>query len=247
MTTTKLDNSAERLRAFVEILGMRKKTFELQCGLSNRYLSNVKGRVGREVVDKVKAQFPDLNTDWIIRGQGDMWLSESRGVTQTNVHGPNIANSHIAFGSDSKDADRPWGSEGLRKPILPSEIACQPNVDMFEYMQEYGDTAEHAKAIVLDLPIDMWHIVRDNSLLPEAKQGDMVALSAYPVGEEDPIPGKLHAINTRSNGLLLRKLTPTQEGYCASAPNSEEYPDMNIARENIIRIYRVVFLCRTAL
>ena len=74
--------------------------------------------------------------------------------------------------------------------------------------------------------------------------GDSLALSAYPIGEEDPIPGKLHAVDTKTNGIVIRKLEPCKGGYKAIAPNRENYPDMVILKKNITRIYRVTFLCR---
>jgi hypothetical protein len=74
----------------------------------------------------------------------------------------------------------------------------------------------------------------------------MLALNAYPKDRAKPIPGKLHAVDTVSNGLIVRKLYYEDYGFRAVAPN-KEFPDMRLEHEEIIRIYRIVCLARIAL
>lgn len=254
MKNNLLNTSAKRLMDFVVFSGLSKNAFEERCGLSSRYLSNVKGKVGKKVIDKVKEQFPELNTDYIIRGVGPLTLNS--GVTQTNVNGNNINNSTVTLAPQS-DSDRDsdaqtdlyelMEAEEIRKPIVPTEITYSAELDLYDYVKNNPAKVELSRVIVLDLPIDMWHTVRDDSLFPEAKRGDMIALSAYPAGMEDPIPGKLHAVDTKTNGIVIRKLTQIKGGYLATAPNKDMYPDMIILKKNIIRIYRIMFLGRVAL
>ena len=254
MKNNLLNTSAERLMDFVVFSGLSKNAFEERCGLSSRYLSNVKGKIGKKVIDKVKEQFPELNTDYIIRGVGPMTLNSGVSVTQNNVNGNNINNSTVNLApqteteSDTQtDLYELMEAEEIRKPIVPTEVTYSAEIDLYEYIKNNPSKVELSRVIVLDLPIDMWHTVRDDSLMPEAKRGDTIALSAYPEGLEDPIPGKLHAVDTRTNGIVIRKLTPIKGGYKAVAPNSEQYPDMVIPKKNIIRIYRIMFLGRVAL
>lgn len=237
---------------FVVFSGLSKNAFEERCGLSSRYLSNVKGKVGKKVLDKVKEQFPELNTDYIIRGVGPMTLNSGASVTQTNVNGNNISSSTVNFAPQGGDDDPTdiyelMEAEEIRKPIVPTEITYSAELDLYDYVKNNPNKVELSRVIVLDLPIDMWHTVRDDSLFPEAKRGDMIALSAYPTGMEDPIPGKLHAVDTKTNGIVIRKLTQIKGGYLATAPNKDMYPDMIIQKKNIIRIYRIMFLGRVAL
>lgn len=252
MKNKKLNTSAERLMDFVVFSGLSKNAFEERCGLSSRYLSNVKGKVGKKVIDKVKGQFPELNTDYIIRGVGPMILNSDANVTQTNINGNNINNSTVNFAPQTEadtqtDLYELMEAEEIRKPIVPTEITYSAELDLYDYVKSNPSKVELSRVIVLDLPIDMWHTVRDDSLFPEAKRGDMIALSAYPAGMEDPIPGKLHAVDTKTNGIVIRKLTSIKGGYLATAPNKEMYPDMIIQKKNIIRIYRIMFLGRVAL
>lgn len=253
MKNNLLNTSAKRLMDFVVFSGLSKNAFEERCGLSSRYLSNVKGKVGKKVIDKVKEQFPELNTDYIIRGVGPMILNSGTNVTQTNINGNNINNSTVNIAAQADESDTQTDlyelmeAEEIRKPIVPTEITYSAELDLYDYVKSNPNKVELSRVIVLDLPIDMWHTVRDDSLFPEAKRGDMIALSAYPAGMEDPIPGKLHAIDTKTNGIVIRKLTHIKGGYLATAVNKEMYPDMVIQKKNIIRIYRIMFLGRVAL
>jgi hypothetical protein len=136
--------------------------------------------------------------------------------------------------------------EELRQPIVPTEWTHKPGVDLLREVQKRQDEVSMARVIALDVPIDVWHIVRDESLMPDCKRGDMLALNAYPKDRAKPIPGKLHAVDTVSNGLIVRKLYYEDYGFRAVAPN-KEFPDMRLEHEEIIRIYRIVCLARIAL
>ncbi len=136
--------------------------------------------------------------------------------------------------------------EEIRAPILPTRIAGNPNTDILDYVQTNSQELELSRIIILDTPIDLWHMIRDDALSPTFKVGDKIALLAYEKGEESPIPGKIYAVDTMSNGLIIRKLMPCEEsGYIARSLNEERYPDFIINEDDIIRIFRIVYLGRS--
>jgi phage repressor protein C with HTH and peptisase S24 domain len=189
--------------------------------MSKRYLSNLKGTPGARVIKNIHDTFPELNTTWLITGTGEM-LSEG------------IENQEAAI------------LEENRAPILPTTVAGRPDTDILKYVQNNHDNLELSHVIVLDTPIDMWHIIRDDAMFPTFKVGDKIALLAYNKGEESPIPGKIYAVDTTSNGLIIRKLMPDENGaYIAKSLNEERYPDFIIKEEEIIRIFRIVYLGRS--
>ena len=210
----------ERIIEFINYKGISKNAFENACSMSKRYLSNLKGTPGARIIKNIHDAFPELNTTWLITGTGEM-LSES-----TENQEPTIL--------DEK-----------RAPILPTVVAGQPDVDVLEYVQDNYNNLELSHIIVLDTPIDMWHIIRDDAMYPTFKVGDKIALLAYKKGEENPIPGKIYAVDTTSNGLVIRKLIPDcNSSYIAKSLNEERYPDFIIKKEEIIRIFRIVYLGR---
>ena len=211
----------ERIIEFINYKGISKNAFENACNMSKRYLSNLKGTPGARVIKNIHDTFPELNTTWLITGTGEM-LSEG------------IENQEAAI------------LEENRAPILPTTVAGRPDTDILKYVQNNHDNLELSHVIVLDTPIDMWHIIRDDAMFPTFKVGDKIALLAYNKGEESPIPGKIYAVDTTSNGLIIRKLIPEEHGaYIARSSNEERYPDFIIKEEEIIRIFRIVYLGRS--
>lgn len=62
----------ERLVAFIEFKGLSKNRFETMCGLSKRYVSNISKSIQPEICKKISLVFPDLNTGWLMTGEGEM-------------------------------------------------------------------------------------------------------------------------------------------------------------------------------
>ena len=212
----------ERIIEFTNYKGISKNAFENACNMSKRYLSNLKGTPGARIIKNIHDTFPELNTTWLITGTGEMLQTEDS------------INQGTALLEDN------------RAPILPTTIAGRPNVDILEYVQNNCNNLELSRIIVLDTPIDLWHIIRDDAMFPKFKVGDKIALLAYNKGEENPIPGKTYAVDTASNGLIIRKLIPDNNGaYIAKSLNEERYPDFIIKEEEIIRIFRIVYLGRS--
>lgn len=59
--------------------------FEVLCGLSIGLLNNAskkKGSVTIRTIERIKEKFPDLNINWIVTGEENMLVSESK---QSNI------------------------------------------------------------------------------------------------------------------------------------------------------------------
>lgn len=243
----------ERLIAFINYLGMSKNAFENACGLSTRYVSNISASVSPGKLKQISLKFPELNVEWLLTGQGDM-LRETfsastfsgditvNGNGNTNIgHG----NTYINDTGNNDDATYIEVEEVERAPILSATLARAPQVDVLEAVSEKADELEKAPVGVFNAPVSVWYRVQDESLAPKYEVGDLLALWAYPKGEEDPIPGKMYGINTSTNGLIVRRLFPQEDGgYIAKAANREEFPDYRIKPGNVVQIYKIMLMVR---
>ena len=178
----------ERIIEFINYKGISKNAFENACNISKRYLSNLKGTPGARIIKNIHDAFPELNTTWLITGTGEM-LSQSTENQESTI------------------------LEENRAPILPTVVAGRPDTDILKYVQKNYDNLELSHVIVLDTPIDMWHIIRDDAMFPTFKVGDKIALLAYNKGEENPIPGKIYAVDTTSNGLISANSYPKRTAH----------------------------------
>lgn len=100
----------DRLILFIDSKGISKNAFEKACGLSTRYVSNMRQSIQPDKIKKIALVFPELNTGWLLTGEGEMLkpdVSQSaKGdnniqVTGTNVDMRNI-NQSKGSGDDAK-------------------------------------------------------------------------------------------------------------------------------------------------
>ena len=67
----------DRLFKIMESQGMNAKQFALKLGVSAGTLSNIFGgrnKPSLELLENTLQSFPNLNTDWLILGKGEMYL-----------------------------------------------------------------------------------------------------------------------------------------------------------------------------
>lgn len=205
----------QRLIKFLKYKRISKSEFEKQCGMANGYVNSINKGFGSEKLKSITLNFPDLNRDWLLYGEGEMLKPTSPDI---HHHG--------------------------EAPVIPTALAQKPNFDILPFLEGNPAGVEMSSINVKYTPITMWYRMQDNSMLPNYHKGDLIALLAYPQGEEDPIPGKFYAVDTISNGIVARLLIPCDDGYIARAINNDKYPDFFIKRSNIIRIYKKVLMVR---
>lgn len=237
----------QRLITFIEFLGISKNAFETACGLSTRYVSNITNSVTPQKLKRISLKFPELNTAWLLTGEGEM-LKPQPQVMQNNYNGNNnyvVGNGNsVQCGECGAEVQTLEAEEVERAPIIPATLARAPQTDVLEAVQERIGKLELAPVGVIDTPVSLWYRVQDESLAPRYEIGDLIALWAYPKGEEDPIPGKLYGINTLTNGLIIRKLFPAEDGYIARAVNKEDFPDYKVKATNVVQIYKIMLMVR---
>lgn len=65
----------ERIVTFLSKMKISQKKFETACGLSNGYVNGLKKSPGADVLQKIFGAYPMLNQDWLIKGEGEMLVS----------------------------------------------------------------------------------------------------------------------------------------------------------------------------
>jgi len=65
-------NTKDRLKAFLQHIGLSQNKFETQVGLSNGFVNNVGESIRTENLQKITDKFPLLNTAWLLTGVGEM-------------------------------------------------------------------------------------------------------------------------------------------------------------------------------
>lgn len=70
-----MDTVKNRLKAYISYRGIGQAKFEKICGLANGYVNNIRQSITPEKLQKIALSCPDLNTGWLITGEGNMLVS----------------------------------------------------------------------------------------------------------------------------------------------------------------------------
>lgn len=77
----------ERISAYCKRKNIAISRLEKLSGLSNGYFNQVKKRPSLDKIEMISKVFPDLNTNWLLTGEGEML---NPNVIQKNQNGDNI-------------------------------------------------------------------------------------------------------------------------------------------------------------
>ena len=67
-----MDKVRNRLLEFLEYKGLEKSVFERMCGLANGFVDKTNARMRRTSLKSISNTFPELNTNWLMSGDGNM-------------------------------------------------------------------------------------------------------------------------------------------------------------------------------
>ena len=74
----------ERLIFFIKHLNIGQGKFEAQCGLANGYVNNIRRSVTPDKLQQIARQYPELNTGWLMTGEGEMLKDSSMTVGEVS-------------------------------------------------------------------------------------------------------------------------------------------------------------------
>lgn len=97
----------DRVREFVKFKGITMSQFERMCGLSVGYINAMRVSFGKDYLNNVLKQFPELNREWLLYGEGEMLKSRNfsqnqEKVTQNNENGDNIQGQNVTVQSNTQ-------------------------------------------------------------------------------------------------------------------------------------------------
>ncbi len=68
---------SERLKFFIAQKGLSIRAFERTCNLSNGYVNGIETTIMPNKLSTIRRQYPELNIDWLLYGEGEMLKAES--------------------------------------------------------------------------------------------------------------------------------------------------------------------------
>lgn len=235
----------EQFDKYMKFKGLNDNKVTQQLGLSVGTLGKSR-KENRDLSDRnvelILNFYADLNRTWLLTGEGEM-LKPQVSQTITTNNGLAVANNggHINYHHANHDANKAGAVEEV--PVIPRYIYEETDVDAFEYINE-NDVPTSPK--VKQFPnFDAYVNVYSDEMSPEINKGDKIAITPYEIGmERKVIDGRAYIIDTKYNGMMLRKLYKEDNGFRAESTNPA-YRAEFIEYDEVVRVFRIVGLIRT--
>ena len=145
-------NIKERFAEFIQYKGLSRRKFQEKIGVSNSYIQNISNSIGKDILNRISIQYPELNTDWLLTGKGEMLKNSNAGVN-INQGGGNIIgqgnHNNIKTGNVVNVALPDAGTQKIIKPDGEIEvITTEANTSMLDTLKREN---ENLKAEVMYL------------------------------------------------------------------------------------------------
>lgn len=75
----------ERFDSFIRYKGLSRRKFQNAIGVSNSYIQNISKGISNDVLNRISIQYPELNTNWLLTGIGEMLQSAERNEKSISV------------------------------------------------------------------------------------------------------------------------------------------------------------------
>lgn len=202
----------ERFDKYMKIKGLNDNKVTLDLGLSVGTIGKSR-KEGRDLSEKVVEQILKFYTDL-----NRIWLLTGEG--------------------DMLRPEAPVTAQEETRPRIPTTVAAGA----------LGGFAESVKAgdcqsfpVVKAFPkYDYTIVVRGDSMTPEYKQGDEIAIRRVVNFIEW---GKVYVLDT-ADGAILKRLYDNGDGQFRCVSINPEYPDFTLPRDSVYGVFQVVGLLR---
>lgn len=213
-----MDTFKQRLISLLKAKGMKQTEFAKQIGASPTYIGAMRKAMPADKLRKVYEMFPDLNHDWLLYGEGEMFLPKD-------------------------DASTPDLSKGYVVPMLPVD-AYAGNLQMWNQGVQLRD----CEKVVSPVPgVDFGIRIMGNSMEPEFQSGSVIFIKRINEKAFIPW-GNPMVIDTENGVLIKAVYpsgkTSSTEGvscdYIEARSYNPAYPPIQIPTDSIYGMYRVV-------
>lgn len=237
---SKTSTIKDRILTLSGFLGGTKGDFFKSIGASysNYKGKNLESKVGTKVVVEVLTKYPQVSAEWLLLGYGEMMKAsdeiisgDENGIASiTNLHSYATEESYTQQGGSISHEDE----EGA-KPFYDIDFSGGFD-EVFNDQQAVPDDYIRVPGFER---ADCWCRLRGDSMYPEIKSGEIIALRECPPASI--IYGNIYAVvmNDLRTVKQLRKAKSNE--YLRFIPiNSDKYDEQEFHKSEIIRVFEVL-------
>lgn len=201
-----------RLLTFLKDKRISQTEFCRRLGVASTYIGVIRKSIPAEKINKIVTLYPELNRDWLLYGEGEMYVKE---VT---------------------DPRKVLQDAGFLVPLLPV-TAFAGNITAWS--QTINKT-ECEKVISPVMGVDFAIRISGDSMEPTFHDGSIILIKK--IDDQAFIPWGHPMIVDSTNGVFFKDVFPSAKGkkYIEAKSINEKYPPLEIPQDCIHGLYRVV-------
>lgn len=204
------NTTKDRLIQFIQFNHMSTKSFQERIGVSGSYVQNMVNGIGGGVVKRIMAEFPELNIDWLLAGEGDMINPIVEKKEEVRVVGKLV-------------------------PVLPiRSIGCL----LDDFTNNYELTNCEMFISPID-DADLALTISGDSMMPELANGSKAIVKRVDENCFLDW-GRTFVLDTKNGVVVKRLFPSSAEGYYSCHSNNERYPAFEIKKSDVRSIYQVL-------
>lgn len=199
----------------------------------------------KDFIPKLKNIMPELNDQWLIKGEGEM-LKVPATLT---VYSPTAEErNEISEGVDMsvlpveivEEIEAKVIAE-VQPPYVPLTVARHPNLDVMEWLKKGNGRHVSSTFNIMSILNDttFYTEVRSNAMSPALNQGEILFLKEFEEGFVF-VDGSPYVIDTRSRGMLAFYLYDRGD-YIEARPHNVRFETLKIEKSDVMRYYQILF------
>lgn len=193
----------ERFDTFIRHKGLSRRKFQDAIGVSNSYIQNISKGISSDVLNRISIQYPELNTNWLLTGIGEMLSQDNNG--NCTPHYEELASKaipHIDIVTASCGLPNGFNSAIMKgdceRYVIPDMPGCDFTIRAGGRSMINRNVPERS---INDRDIVGCRIVRSRSHI---RWGEVYALATY-------------------DGIMIKKIEQSeQEGYITCVPFNKD-------------------------
>lgn len=211
------------IKDYFSEIGMSQMEAANLLGVQQAAVSNqLNGRpFGKHSAAKWNKVF-GFRVNWLLTGEGPMFDANENG------HKKEYSNFD----------DHPELNHDNDIPVIPARLFRAPEIDTYEYVMN-SPSVEKLPPVPHFQKHDMFATCPGDAMAPKIRRGYLIALRRMPEGSTI-INGEVYVVDTRSQGMFLRKIVDNGESLTFIAENRQAFPDFELPYTDVINIFRVV-------
>lgn len=220
----KISPIKQRILQFASTLGISKREFYIKIGVSRGTLESNTG-ITEDIVAKFIATYPEISTDWLLTGEGDMLKN-------------NCTNNSTSIGENTSDVASTCSHDSNKEgiPLIPVNAmagAFTGDVSIMEYECERYVIPAFRGA-------DFLITVKGDSMRPSFNSGDIVACHKLALSDIFFQWNKVYVLDTNQGALIKRVKPGSDDDHIRIISDNSDFDPFELSKESIYNVALVL-------